>query len=83
MPCLLEFTSKRTLWRHLVKRHLKKSAREDQDFEVDLQVRRDQVFSDSFEQLKDVGVGSWKQRFVVEFHDEEGVDEGGLTREWF
>lgn len=25
LPCLLEFTSKRTLWRHLVKRHLKKS----------------------------------------------------------
>jgi E3 ubiquitin-protein ligase HUWE1 len=46
-------------------------------------VRRDQVFSDSYEQLKDVSLGSWRQRFTVEFHDEEGVDEGGLTREWF
>lgn len=33
--------------------------------------------------MKDISLGSWRQRFTVEFHDEEGVDEGGLTREWF
>ena len=26
---------------------------------------------------------SWLHKFTVEFHDEEGVDEGGLTKEWF
>lgn len=25
----------------------------------------------------------WRQKFSIEFHDEEGVDEGGLTKEWF
>jgi len=46
-------------------------------------VRRDQVFDDSYEQLKDISLESWKTNFTIEFHDEEGVDEGGLTKEWF
>jgi E3 ubiquitin-protein ligase HUWE1 len=72
------------LWRHLIKKHLKKQNRDnDQFYEIDIQVRRNQVFGDSFEQLKDIVVESWKQKFSIEFHDEEGVDEGGLTKEWF
>lgn len=72
------------LWRHLIKKHLKKQNRDnDQFYEIDIQVRRNQVFGDSFEQLKDIQVESWKQKFSIEFHDEEGVDEGGLTKEWF
>lgn len=46
MPKLLEFSSKRVLWRQLVKRNLRNKG---DDFEIDLQVRRNQVFSDSFE----------------------------------
>jgi len=46
-------------------------------------VRRNQVFGDSYAQLKDINTNSWKQKFTVEFHDEEGVDEGGLSKEWF
>jgi hypothetical protein len=25
----------------------------------------------------------WKGQMNVEFADEQGIDEGGLTREWF
>lgn len=28
-------------------------------------------------------VDKWKGRMNVEFVDEEGIDQGGLTREWF
>ena len=46
-------------------------------------VRRNKVFDDSFEQLKDIPIKSWLNKFTIEFHEEEGVDEGGLTKEWF
>jgi len=61
LPQLLNFSSKRLLWRHLIKKHLKKQNRDnDQFYEIDIQVRRNQVFGDSFEQLKDIQVESWK-----------------------
>lgn len=83
LPQLLEFESKRLLWRLCIKKHLRKSSREHGEYEIDIQIRRNQVFADSFEQLKDIQLESWRQKFTVEFHDEEGVDEGGLLKEWF
>lgn len=44
MPDILEFNSKRILWRQLVKKNIKKS----DDYDIDLQVRREQIFDDSF-----------------------------------
>ena len=67
----------------LIKKYLRKSQRDAGDYEIDVGCRRDQVFGDSFQQLKDIQLQSWKQKFTIEFHDEEGVDEGGLTKEWF
>lgn len=82
MPEILDFESKRLLWRVLIKKTLRKN-QPDGEYEIDIGVRRGQVFGDSFEQLKDISLASWKQKFTIEFHDEEGVDEGGLTKEWF
>ena len=50
---------------------------------IDIQVRRDKVFEDSYEQLKGLEADKWKGQMNVEFQDEQGIDEGGLTREWF
>jgi len=83
VPQILNFETKRLLWRVLIKKHLRKSQRDAGDHEIDVGCRRDQVFGDSFQQLKDIQLRSWKQKFTIEFHDEEGVDEGGLTKEWF
>jgi len=83
LPQILDFESKRLLWRLCIKRHLRKSSRDNGEYEIDIQIRRNQVFADSFEQLKEIQLESWKQKFTVEFHDEEGVDEGGLLKEWF
>ena len=41
------------------------------------------MFDDSYEQLKSVPVDRWKGKLGVEFVDEQGIDEGGLSREWF
>ena len=48
-----------------------------------LQVRRNQVFEDTFQQLRSKSAEELRGRLQITFYDEEGVDAGGLTREWF
>lgn len=50
---------------------------------VRLHVRRGQIFEDSFHQLKNQSPEELKARLAIRFHDEEGVDAGGVAREWF
>jgi hypothetical protein len=33
--------------------------------------------------LKGIDINCWKGNFVVEFEGEEGIDEGGLLKEWY
>jgi len=83
VPQIFDFSSKRLLWRIVVKNLSKKKQHQSDDYDIEIGVRRDAVFGDSFEQLKDLAPVSWFQKFVVDFHEEEGIDEGGLTKEWF
>ena len=48
VPQILNFETKRLLWRVLIKKHLRKSQRDAGDYEIDVGCRRDQVFGDSF-----------------------------------
>jgi HECT-domain (ubiquitin-transferase) len=48
-----------------------------------VQVARDRVFDESYAQLKHLTAERWKGQMGVEFVDEQGIDEGGLTKEWF
>jgi hypothetical protein len=50
---------------------------------IALNVRRDYVYDDSYAQLRPVPISDWKGKLNVEFEDEAGIDEGGLTKEWF
>lgn len=50
---------------------------------IHIQVRRDQIFEDSFHQLRVRSKEDLRGRLQVTFHGEEGVDAGGLTREWY
>lgn len=50
---------------------------------VRLSVRRDEAFEDSFIRLRRKTGDEFKyQKFVIQFEGEEGVDAGGLYREW-
>ena len=46
-------------------------------------VRRDTLFEDSYCQLMLHPIADWKNKLHVKFYDEEGLDAGGLSREWF
>jgi len=48
-----------------------------------INVRRDHIFVDSFYQLRQREPEELKEKLSIRFQGEEGVDAGGLTREWF
>ncbi|KKY22180.1 putative ubiquitin-protein ligase [Phaeomoniella chlamydospora] len=81
-PKVLEFDNKRNYFT----RQLHSRAREARHPQPPLQlsVRRDQVFLDSFKSLYFKSAEEMKYgKLSIRFHGEEGVDAGGVTREWF
>ncbi|EGR34689.1 ubiquitin hect domain family protein, partial [Ichthyophthirius multifiliis] len=48
-----------------------------------IKVKRSQIFEDSFQQIHNLKSEELKHKFVIEFEGEEGIDAGGLLREWF
>ncbi|EHK98225.1 putative E3 ubiquitin-protein ligase TOM1-like protein [Glarea lozoyensis 74030] len=80
-PKVLEFDNKRNYFNRSV--HTKSLSR--QSFPtLQLSVRRDQVFHDSFKSLYfQTGDQMKYGKLSIRFHGEEGVDAGGVTREWF
>ncbi|KAI1139536.1 hypothetical protein F5Y05DRAFT_411725 [Hypoxylon sp. FL0543] len=81
-PKVLEFDNKRNWFNRSV--HSKQSVGQRPHPMLQLQVRREQVFLDSFKSLyfksgEEIKFG----KLSIRFHGEEGVDAGGVTREWF
>lgn len=80
-PKMLEFDNKRNYFTQQL--HKRTNVREHYNT-VQLNVRRQQVFEDSFHQLQHRSGDEIKYgKLSVRFYDEEGVDAGGVTREWF
>jgi E3 ubiquitin-protein ligase HUWE1 len=48
-----------------------------------LSVRRSAILADSYRQLHTLPPKEWLRRIRVHFQGEEGVDAGGLLREWY
>ncbi|KAF8906522.1 hypothetical protein CPB84DRAFT_1675694 [Gymnopilus junonius] len=78
---VLDFDNKRNYFNQQL--HRKPHAR-DHYGTLQLNVRRARVFEDSFLYLqRKTGDQIKHGKLSVRFYDEEGVDAGGLTREWF
>lgn len=81
-PKVLEFDNKRNYFTRRV--HSRGSEPRHPHPPLQLSVRRDQVFLDSFKSLYFKTADELKYgKLNVRFHGEEGVDAGGVTREWF
>jgi E3 ubiquitin-protein ligase HUWE1 len=81
-PKVLEFDNKRNYFSRSI--HNKNSANRQAFPPLQLSVRRDQVFHDSFKSLYfQTGDQMKHGKLSIRFHGEEGVDAGGVTREWF
>ncbi|KAL3479873.1 hypothetical protein BJX99DRAFT_53548 [Aspergillus californicus] len=81
-PKVLEFDNKRNYFNRRI--HLRGTEPRHPHPPLQLAVRRDQVFLDSFKSLYFKSADELKYgKLNVRFHGEEGVDAGGVTREWF
>ncbi|PYH45250.1 E3 ubiquitin-protein ligase TOM1 [Aspergillus saccharolyticus JOP 1030-1] len=81
-PKVLEFDNKRNYFTRRL--HSRGAEPRHPHPPLQLSVRRDQVFLDSFKSLYFKTADELKfGKLNVRFHGEEGVDAGGVTREWF
>lgn len=81
-PKVLEFDNKRNYFTRRL--HSRGAEARHPHPPLQLSVRRDQVFLDSFKSLYFKTAEELKYgKLNVRFHGEEGVDAGGVTREWF
>lgn len=80
-PKVLEFDNKRNYFNRSV--HARGQGRASYQ-PLQLSVRREHVFHDSFKSLYFKSGDEMKYgKLNIRFHGEEGVDAGGVTREWF
>ncbi|KAG6844702.1 hypothetical protein H0H87_004578 [Tephrocybe sp. NHM501043] len=80
-PRVLDFDNKRNYFNQQL--HRRPHSREHHGT-LQLNVRRARVFEDSFQHLQRKSGDQIKfGKLSVRFYDEEGVDAGGVTREWF
>lgn len=82
-PKVLEFDNKRSYFTRTV--HAKHTGHTRPSYPpLTVNVRRDSVFHDSYRTLAFKSDDEIKYgKLNVRFHGEEGVDAGGVTREWF
>jgi E3 ubiquitin-protein ligase HUWE1 len=84
-PKVLEFDNKRNYFNRSVHSRTGQPQHTRPSYPaLNLSVRRDQVFHDSFRSLYMMSGEEIKfGKLNIRFHGEEGVDAGGVTREWF
>ncbi|XP_078001474.1 E3 ubiquitin-protein ligase HUWE1-like [Glandiceps talaboti] len=76
---VLDFDVKRRYFRQELKRMDDGMRRED----LQVHIKRENVFEDSFRELHRRSADEWKNRFYIVYEGEEGQDAGGLLREWY
>jgi E3 ubiquitin-protein ligase HUWE1 len=80
---VLEFDNKRNYFKRELHNRTNMNERQAQPH-LQLSVRREQVFLDSYKTLHYRSPDEMKYgKLNIRFHGEEGVDAGGVTREWF
>lgn len=81
-PKVLEFDNKRNYFNRRI--HSRGAETRHPHPPLQLSIRRDQVFLDSFKSLYFKTADEMKYgKLSIRFHGEEGVDAGGVSREWF
>ena len=77
MPKILDFDNKKSYFRSELKK-LKPSYPS-----LRLKVRRNNVFLDSYNVIRNLKTEELRRKLVIEFVNEPGIDQGGLIREFY
>ncbi|CAI9116114.1 OLC1v1017183C2 [Oldenlandia corymbosa var. corymbosa] len=78
VPRFIDFDNKRSHFRSKIKHQ-----HEHHHSPLRISVRRAYILEDSYNQLRMRTAQELKGRLTVHFQGEEGIDAGGLTREWY
>lgn len=78
IPRFIDFDNKRSHFRSKIKHQ-----HDHHHSPLRISVRRAYVLEDSYNQLRMRSTQDLKGRLAVHFQGEEGIDAGGLTREWY
>ncbi|KAF8414274.1 hypothetical protein HHK36_002275 [Tetracentron sinense] len=78
-PRLIDFDNKRAYFRS----RIRQQHEQHPSAPLRISVRRAYVLEDSYNQLRMRPNQDLKGRLTVQFQGEEGIDAGGLTREWY
>ncbi|KAJ6822557.1 E3 ubiquitin-protein ligase UPL1-like [Iris pallida] len=78
VPRFIDFDNKRSHFRSKIKHQ-----HDHHHSPVRISVRRAYILEDSYNQLRMRSPQDLKGRLTVHFQGEEGIDAGGLTREWY
>ncbi|PPD77872.1 hypothetical protein GOBAR_DD25184 [Gossypium barbadense] len=78
VPCFVDFDNKRAHFRSKIKHQ-----HDNHHSPLRISVRRAYILEDSYNQLRMRTTQDLKGRLTVHFQGEEGIDAGGLTREWY
>ena len=82
-PRLIDFDNKRSHIRAKLKNLAESEPRTGHHGGVRATINRKQVLMDSFTQLQHLKPAEMRGRLTIQFSGEEGIDAGGLTREWY
>ncbi|PSS17338.1 E3 ubiquitin-protein like [Actinidia chinensis var. chinensis] len=78
VPRFIDFDNKRAHFRSKIKHQ-----HDHHHSPLRISVRRAYILEDSYNQLRMRSTPDLKGRLTVHFQGEEGIDAGGLTREWY
>ncbi|XP_011044918.1 PREDICTED: E3 ubiquitin-protein ligase UPL1-like isoform X2 [Populus euphratica] len=78
-PRLIDFDNKRAYFRT----RIKQQHEQHRSGPLRISIRRTYVLEDSYNQLRMRPYQDLRGRLNVQFQGEEGIDAGGLTREWY
>ncbi|KAL6511581.1 hypothetical protein OROGR_021178 [Orobanche gracilis] len=78
VPRFIDFDNKRSHFRSQIKHQ-----HDHHHSPLRISVRRAYILEDSYNQLRMRSAQDLKGRLTVHFQAEEGIDAGGLTREWY
>lgn len=81
---LLHFDIKRAYFKMKLKRMKQSIMANRHSFgTLKVNVHRETLLEDSFQRLRFASTSDMRRRLSVTFHGEEGIDAGGVTREWY
>ncbi|CAE8635394.1 unnamed protein product [Polarella glacialis] len=79
LPSCLDFDNKRAYFRSQLRSRRMESRYET----IRLRVRRTEIFMDSYHQLRSRSGEEMRAKIQVQFQGEEGIDAGGVGKEWY